>query len=60
MVVQWLTLHLPTKRVRIQSQVRELRSHLPRGQKTKKTQKYCNKFNKDFKNGPREENLFKK
>ena len=49
--------------VRIQSLVRELRSHLPRGQKKPKNIKqnqYCNKFNKDFKNGPHQKNLKKK
>ena len=33
----------------------ELKSHMPSGQKKKKNIKqkqYCNKFNKDFKNGP--------
>ena len=61
MVVHWLTFQRPMKWVWIESQVRELRFHLPRGQKKKKMmQKYCNKFNKDFKNGPCEENLFKK
>ena len=45
-----------------QSLVRELRSHMPQGQKEKKPKnlkqkQYCNKFNKDFKNGPRLKNL---
>ena len=35
----------------------ELRCHMPNGQKTKtlKKKKYCNKINKDFKNGPHQE-----
>ena len=38
---------------------RELRSHVPRGQKNHniKRKQYCNKFNKDFKNGPHPKNL---
>ena len=35
LVVQWLRLSLPTKRVRIRSRVREQKSHTPSGQKTK-------------------------
>ena len=35
--------------VQVQSLVRELRSHVPRGQNTKH-KPYCNKFNKKFKN----------
>ena len=31
--------------------VRELRSHMLHGQKNIKQKRYCNKFNKDFKNG---------
>ena len=50
LAVQRLRLHLPMQGVRVQSLVRELRSHMPWGQK--KRHKYCNKFNKDFKNGP--------
>ena len=47
-VVQWLRLHLPMQGVWVQSLVRELRSRLPCGQKTKhkKQKHYCNKFNK--------------
>ena len=42
--------------------VREQRSHMPRGQRvnTIKQKQYCNKFNKDFKNGPGHKNLKKK
>ena len=38
----------------VRSLVRELRSHIPPGQKNQnvKQKQYCNKFNKDFKNGP--------
>ena len=39
--------------VRVQSLVGELRSHMPRGQKTEAKQKqYCNKLSKDFRSGP--------
>ena len=53
LAVQWLELHLPMQGVWIQSLVRELRSHIPRGQKTKncETEAYDNTLNKDFKNG---------
>ena len=37
--VHWLRLHLPMKGVHIWSLVRELRSHMPCGQKTKKKKK---------------------
>ena len=49
-MVQWLELCLPTQRVQIQSLVRELKSHMPHGQKTPniKQKQYCNKFNEDF------------
>ena len=45
---------LPMQGVPVQFLVRELRSHIPCGQKTKNTEQkqYCNKFNTDFKNGP--------
>ena len=39
--------------VQVQSPVRGLRSHKPKNQNMKRKQ-YCNKFNKDFKNGPHE------
>ena len=35
LLVQWLRLRLPMQGVRVQSLVGELRSHMPRGQKTK-------------------------
>ena len=34
-MVQWLRLHLPMQGVWVRSLVRELRFHIPRGQKTK-------------------------
>ena len=49
-----LRLHLPMQGVQVGSLVGELRSHMaycPRNQNIKQKQ-YCNKFNKDFKNGP--------
>ena len=43
--------------------VRELRPHMLFGKKKKKKnikqKQYCNKFNKDFKNGPYKKNLYK-
>ena len=35
LAVQWLRLHLPMQEVPVRSLVRELRSHMPHGQKTK-------------------------
>ena len=35
LAVQWLRLHLPMQGVRVRSLVWELRSHMPRGRKTK-------------------------
>ena len=61
-VVQWLRLHLPMQGVQIPSLVGELRrphASQPKKQNTKQKQ-YCNKFNKDFKNGPHQRNLKKK
>ena len=58
LVVQWLKLCLPVQRAWFWSLVRELRSHMPHGQKKPKTEQnikhrqYYNKFNKDIKNGP--------
>ena len=46
--------HLPVQGVQVQSLVRELGSGMPwqpRNQSIKQ-KKYCNKFNKDFKNSP--------
>ena len=50
-MVQWLRLHLPMQGVWVQSLVGVLRSHMALRQNMKQKQ-YCNKFNKDFKNGP--------
>ena len=36
LVVQWLRLHFPMHQGRVQSLVGDLRSHMPRGQKTKR------------------------
>ena len=49
--VQLLRLCLPMQGVWVQSLVRELRSHMPPGQKKQniKQKQNCNKFNKDFK-----------
>ena len=49
----------------VQSLVNVLRSHVPLGQKPNhKTETiflfYCNKFNKDFKNGPHKKKILKK
>ena len=53
-MAQWLRLGLPKHRVQVQTLVGELGSHMPRGQTNQsiKLKQYCNKFNKDFKNGP--------
>ena len=51
--------HLPTQGVRVRSLLRELRSHMPCGQKIKQKQ-YCKKFNKDFKNGPHQKKKVRK
>ena len=62
-VVQWLRLHLPTQRVRLRSLVRELRFHMPHGQKqttTKTYNQYCNKFNNDHLKWSTSNNMFKK
>ena len=52
-MVQWLRPHLAMQRVQVKSLARELRSHMPWGQKTK-TESRCNivTFNKDFKIDP--------
>ena len=43
----------------VQSLVEELRSHIPKSQNIKQGE-YCNKFNKDFKNGPHKKRNLKK
>ena len=62
LVVQWLRLCLPMQGVWVQYLVRKLRSHMPRGQKSKniKQKQYYNKFNKKFLNSPYQKNLKKK
>ena len=52
----------PGRGVCVRFLVRELRSHMPQN-KTKqnvKQKQYCNKFNKDFKNGPYQNTNLKK
>ena len=54
LMVQLLRHHLPMQGVLVQSLIWELCSHMPCGQKKpehKQQKLYCNKFNKDFKNG---------
>jgi len=58
LVVQWLRLHLAMQGVWVRPLVSKLRPHIPCGQKRKQKQ-YCNKFSKDFKNGPHKKNLLK-
>ena len=60
-VVQWSGLHFPVQGAQVPSLVRELRSHTPQGQNTKniKQKQYCNKFNKDFENGPHKKKSLK-
>ena len=49
---------LPMQGLWVQSLVEELRSHMPHNKNTKhKAEAYCNKFNKDFKNGPHQKKL---
>ena len=53
-MVQWLRLSLPMQGVQVQSLVGELgipHDLWPKSQNTEQKQ-CCNKFNKDFKNGP--------
>ena len=47
--------------LQIQSLIGEPRSHMPQGQQTehKQQKQYCNKFNKDFKNGPHQKKFYK-
>ena len=49
-----MRLGLPVQGVWVCSLVRELRSHVPWGQKNQviKQKQYCNKLKKDFKSGP--------
>ena len=69
-MVQWSRLHLLIQGLWVQPLVKDLKSHIPQGQKkpnkqTKKKQQknikqkqYCNKFNTDFKNGPYQKKFF--
>lgn len=51
LAVQWLGLYLLTHRVRVQSLVRELRSHVPQGPKIQNSNQlqYCKNSIKAFK-----------
>ena len=61
MVVQWLRLSLPMQRVRGQSLVRELGSHMPHSQRTRtQNKRYCDKFNKNLRNDPHQKMSLKK
>ena len=53
LVVYWLRRHLPVQRVQVWSLVGQLGPHRLHSQKNQniKQKQYCNKFNKDFKNG---------
>ena len=52
---------LPMQGLWVRSLVEELRSHMPHNKNTKhKAEAYCNKFNKDFKNGPHQKKLINK
>ena len=59
---QWLRPRLPMQGLWVPSLLRELRSHVPPGQKHQniKQKQYCNKFYKDFKHGPLKKKIFKK
>ena len=52
--VQWLRFCLPMEGMQVQSMVRELRvtCQMAKIPEHKQQKQYCNKFNKDFKNGP--------
>ena len=53
-------LPLPVQEVGVRYLVRELRSYMPRDQKNSEQKPYCNQFNKDIKNGPTSNNIFKR
>ena len=57
LAVQWLGLCLPMLRVRVWSLVGKLRSK--KKKKHKQQKQYCNKFNKDFTNGPHQKKIKK-
>ena len=55
LLAQWWEFCLSMQGVWVRSLVRELRPHITQSQKKRtytKNGKYCNKFNKGFKNGP--------
>ena len=60
LMVQWLRLCLPIQGIQVQSLVQDLRSHIGASTQNIKQKQYCNKFNKNFKNGPHQQNLKKK
>ena len=57
LAVQWSGLRLPMQGVQVRSLVGELRSHMPQNMERKQC---CDKFNKDFKNGPHQIKSLKK
>ena len=62
-MVQWLRLDLPKQWVWVQFLVRELRRLIDQKKKKQpntKQEQYCNKFNKEFKNGPYQKRKLKK
>ena len=69
LAIQWLRLHLPVWEVQVWSPVREPGSCMPHSPKKpthkqkpehKQQKQHCNKFNKDFKNGPHQTKQSKK
>ena len=59
LVVQWLRLNLPMRAIQVQSLAKIPHALCPINQNIKEKQ-YCNKFNKDFKNGPHHQKILKK
>ena len=62
LAVQGLRFYLPVQGMWVHSLVGKLIFHMPHGQKNKniKQKQYCNKFNKDCKNGLYEKKSLKK
>ena len=60
LMVQWLRLCLLIQGVRVRSLTQDLRSHIGASNQNIKQKQYCNKFSKNFKNGPHQQNLKKK
>ena len=54
LMVQWLRFHLPMQRMWVRSLIRSKDPTCCEAKNNQdiKQKKYCNKFNKDFKNGP--------